>query len=171
ASSVGGTGMATANMQTQANFTGWDFTTPVWAFKSGINNNYPILCIFSTCTAASSGSSSSSSSGSSSSSDAQEVITQLESLIGGQLSGGQEGGNAPSSGAGQGATGPSGTITEVSGGAPQNGAPPNMNRNVVFTLGSTGSLRIVNGGVHLPDDVVSLTGGQDTEINPNRDPR
>ena len=57
-------GMSTANMQTLANFTSataangnvnpnWDFsTTPIWSFKSGTNNGYPVLCAFNTCVVA-----------------------------------------------------------------------------------------------------------------------
>lgn len=61
ATSAGGAGLTTTQMQTQANFTSataangnvnpnWDFTTtPIWGFKSGANNGYPVLCAFYTC--------------------------------------------------------------------------------------------------------------------------
>jgi hypothetical protein len=42
-SGTGGTGKTTAEMKTQATFTGWDFvTTPVWKINSN-NNGYPYL--------------------------------------------------------------------------------------------------------------------------------
>ncbi|HUI30209.1 MAG TPA: GLUG motif-containing protein [Candidatus Acidoferrales bacterium] len=41
----GGTGETTLDMKLQSTFSdsGWDFTTPVWAISSGINNGYPYL--------------------------------------------------------------------------------------------------------------------------------
>jgi hypothetical protein len=48
-------GMSTSDMKLKTNFIGataangnhnpgWDFTTPVWGFSSGVNSGYPILC-------------------------------------------------------------------------------------------------------------------------------
>ena len=60
--SAGGTGMTTAQMQTQANFTsatsangnanpGWDFTKPVWKIVSSVNQGYPCLAWSAACVA------------------------------------------------------------------------------------------------------------------------
>lgn len=44
ATSNGGTGKTTAQLKTQATFTGWDFTTdPVWDMAANKNNGYPYL--------------------------------------------------------------------------------------------------------------------------------
>ena len=177
AASAGGTGLTTAQMQTQANVTGataangnvnpnWDFATPVWAFKSGVNNDYPILCILGACTAASSGSSGSSGS---SNSTAPDETTQLLSSMGGQSlgSGGNpvSGGNS-ASGDDSGGSGPN----PESSGPQQEGAPLNLSQETVFALGGTGSLQILNGGVRLPDDMSGPNGGQDAD-NPDSQSR
>ena len=39
------TGLTAEQMQTQASFPGWDFTS-VWAFKPGVNSRYPVLRAF-----------------------------------------------------------------------------------------------------------------------------
>ncbi len=44
---TGITGKTTAQMQTQSEYIGWDFTTPKWSITT---NNYPVLCAFTTCT-------------------------------------------------------------------------------------------------------------------------
>jgi hypothetical protein len=36
-------GKTTAEMKTQATFTGWDFTTPVWGINPAYNSGYPYL--------------------------------------------------------------------------------------------------------------------------------
>jgi hypothetical protein len=43
ATSDGGTGKTTAEMNTQSTFTNWDFTTPIWIIHSALNSGYPYL--------------------------------------------------------------------------------------------------------------------------------
>ena len=92
------------------------------------------------------------------------MTTQLLSSMGGQSLG--SGGN-PASGDDQGGSGPGNSNAE--GSSPQQeGAPQNMSQETVYALGSTGFLQILNGGVHLPDDMPN--GGQDAD-NPNSQSR
>ncbi|MDA3814498.1 MAG: hypothetical protein PF570_09645 [Candidatus Cloacimonetes bacterium] len=43
ATSDGGTGKTTAEMQTQSTFVNWDFSTPIWKIHSSLNSGYPYL--------------------------------------------------------------------------------------------------------------------------------